>query len=485
MPRTNEQRVPTRQRAGGSLHSTRVRILGWCLLLLAGSTVASLVVIRHIVLVRLDERLDRDLVQEVREFERLVGGVNPATAQPFGPDLQGIADVYLARNIFGEGEAVLVLVDGQPYRASFGADYPLEDLEQAVARWAALREPSRGRVATPVGELRYLAVPVLLGGAPRGTFVSAVYPAEEREEVDEAMRAAATVSLATLTVASLAAWVVAGRVLAPIRVLTETARHIGESNLSRRIEARGDDELAELAETFNAMLGRLEEAFSSQQAFLDDASHELRTPITIIRGQLELMGEDPEERRQTVRIVTEELDRMSRLVDDLLTLAKADRPDFLRLETVEIAEFTEAMVSRVSNLAPRHWQTESVGHGVVVADRHRLTQAVMNLADNAARYTTDGTPVFLGSSIDGSEARMWVRDNGPGVHPEDQPRLFERFVRGTSGAGRREGAGLGLAIVRAVAEAHGGRVEVASRPGTGATFTVIVPVDPPQETALR
>ena len=162
--------------------------------------------------------------------------------------------------------------------------------------------------------------------------------------------------LSVLLIASALAWVVAGRVLAPLRVLSDTARSIGESDLTRRIPTSGTDELAELGRTFNAMLDRLEAAFDSQRAFVSDASHELRTPITIVRGHLELLGDDPEERRETIALVTDELDRMSRFVDDLLLLARAERDDFLRVSEVELGALTDELAEKASALGKRSWQ---------------------------------------------------------------------------------------------------------------------------------
>ncbi len=226
------------------------------------------------------------------------------------------------------------------------------------------------------------------------------------------------------------------------------------------------------------MLDRLESAFAGQRRFLDDAGHELRTPITIVRGHLELMGDDPQERRETLALVTDELERMSRLVDDVLTLAKAEQPDFLDLETVDVETLSREVFAKAAALAERDWQLGAVGRGMIVADRQRLTQALVQLAQNAVQHTAEGDSIALSSSVTEGRARFSVRDWGPGVSAAERERIFERFGRGT--AARREGAGLGLAIVRAIAEAHGGGVELESRPGEGARFTLELPLDPPR-----
>jgi signal transduction histidine kinase len=373
-------------------------------------------------------------------------------------------------------------VDGRPYLSTHAQSAPdvLEEIPQVVRDWSSLRRTERGEVMTPVGEARYLGVPVLQRGEILGTFVVANFPASERDEVEGAVRVAAAVSLGILAAASLVAWFLAGRVLAPVRLLTDTARSISETDLTRRIRVRGHDEVSRLAETFNAMLDRLEDAFRTQRRFVDDAGHELRTPITVIGGHLELLGDDPIERRETIALVTDELDRMNRIVDDLLVLAKAEQPDFLDLETVDVTALTSEVFAKAQALGPRNWRLEDAGKGRIVADRQRLTQALMQLAQNAVQYTDDEDVVAFGSGIADGHARFWVRDGGPGIALEDQQRIFERFARGPAGRRRSDGAGLGLSIVHAIVEAHHGRIELHSRPGTGATFTAVIPIDQPE-----
>ncbi len=296
--------------------------------------------------------------------------------------------------------------------------------------------------------------------------------------MDQALQVAAAAAIGVLIVGTIVAFFAAGRVLAPLGQLTETARQITESDLTRRIEVHGYDELAEQARTFNAMLERLEAAFESQRSLIRDVGHELRTPITIVRGNLEFLDadEDPEERRETIELVTDELDRITRLVDELLLLARSERPDFLELETVNLGTLSDELLAKASALGARDWRLESRGAGMIVADRQRLTQAVMSLAQNAVQQTSDGDPIELGTENRDGRARLWVRDWGPGIAPEEQSQVFERFARGRDGRGY-EGTGLGLAIVKAIAEAHGGTVELTSRPGAGARFTIAVPVD--------
>jgi signal transduction histidine kinase len=175
--------------------------------------------------------------------------------------------------------------------------------------------------------------------------------------------------------------------------------------------------------------------------------------------------------------VTGELDRMSRFVDDLLLLAKHDQPEFLELETIELSSLCDELLAKARGLGDRDWRLDRTVRRSVVADRQRITQAVMNLVENAVAHTQPGDEIAIGSDVSGAEAMVWVRDSGPGIAPADQQRVFERFARGRHSRKRSEGSGLGLAIVKAIAEAHGGRVELDSRLGAGTRFTLVLPVE--------
>ncbi len=468
--------------------SARARILASYLILLAFSTLASVAAIRQVLLVRLDDRIDETLVQESEEFRRLAGGRDPRNGEPFGTDVRRLFDVYLARNVPSEGEALITLVEGRPYKTSRTdrADYAFETDQERVASWRGLPQSKRGAVDTPAGPARYLTLPVRAQDRTLGTFVVVNFLEGEREEVAEAVRITGGVGLGVLLLASVLAYFAAGRVLAPLRGLDDTARAITDSDLTRRITLEGDDEIAELGRTFNRMLDRLEGAFASQRNLVRDAGHELRTPITIVRGHLELLGDDPVERRETVALVTDELDRMSRFVDELLLLARAERPDFLRFETVDLATLSEELLAKAQALAPREWRLESTARGKIVADRQRLTQAAVSLAENAVRHTGDSAAISLGTAFEHGEVRIWVSDDGPGIPVAEQRRVFDRLTRGSSTrdeSGDGSGTGLGLAIVRAIATAHGGRIALWSRPGVGSRFTIVIPSEPGEKSS--
>jgi two-component system, OmpR family, sensor kinase len=278
-------------------------------------------------------------------------------------------------------------------------------------------------------------------------------------------------------IASACAWLIAGRVLRPVGLLTDTARSISQSDLTHRIDARGSGEAAEMARSFNAMLDRLEAVFRSQREFVRDANHELRDPLTIIRGHIELMSPDDDEqdRQRTIKILLDELDRVGRIVTDLQLLAEAEQPGFLDLEWIDAEDLSHELVSKATALDARKWALDQAATGTFFADRHRLTEAVMNLAHNAVQHTAAADTIAIGSSVSDGEVRFWVRDTGEGISVPDHAIIFERFKRGADSHNRYPGGGLGLAIVKAIAEAHGGRIELESRRGEGATFTIVVP----------
>ena len=459
----------------------RARIVFWSILGLAVAVLAGVLVVRQAFLVQLDDRIDDALVQEADELRSLSGGRDPLTGERFDDDVRRIFEVFLDRNVPARNEVYLAFVDGRliQRRDAAARSSGLTDHADLMDRWGSLKAPERDRIDTVAGTVEYLAVPIDAGGDVLGVFVVAHFRDFETAQLTSAVNAAIEVGLIVLLLGSVIAWRIAESVLRPVGAVTATARRISTgADLTERLPVTGHDELAELSSTFNGMLDGLEEAFDTQQRFVDDAGHELRTPITVIRGHLDLMGDDPEERRATLALIDDELGRMHRIVNDLLTLAKAERADFLRLGPVDLADLTEEVHAKAEALGKRGWHLGGVGRGIVIADRQRLTQATMQLAQNAVQHTAPGDEIEIGSRVLGAEVELWVRDTGEGIAPDEVGRIFDRFARG----GRKrasDGAGLGLSIVRAIAEAHHGRVSVTSRPGEGSRFVIVVPVDQP------
>ncbi|MBC7305671.1 MAG: HAMP domain-containing histidine kinase [Dietzia sp.] len=524
-------------RAGATAIPARWRIVGWIVLTTALVLLALGLTLRALLMSDVDRTANADVVQELDEFRAFVReGVDPTTARPFD-DPERLLRLYLSRQIpadhevhLGMDEARVFAVDrsaGDPSPYDLAADPALLDVIRSSA------EPS-GVTDSPVGPVRWGKV-TITGGEPGGetgadpaaggdsTFVIAVFTGPERAEVDATMRVYAWGSLGGLALTALFGYLVAGQILAPVREVRRVAERIQESDLDRRVPVRGRDDISQLAETFNAMLDRIEGAYDTQRRFVDDAGHELRTPITVIRGHLETMTPDdpPAVRAETLRLVDSELDRMSRIVSDLLTMAKAERPDFVRPRAVDAAELLLDIESQAQQLGDRRWELVEIAEGEAVVDPQRVTQAVLQLASNAVTHTADGDRIRLGSrwvaggaphagagggaevgasAGAGAEARagsadgageapdtarrlvISVTDEGPGVAPEDAERIFRRFDRGAAGGSGSGGAGLGLAIVTAIAAAHGGTATLDSTPGHGATFAVDIPAtDHPQE----
>jgi two-component system OmpR family sensor kinase len=462
-----------------ALVGVRVRVVVASVVLLAAALLTSTLVVRQVLYAQLDREIEDELAQEIEEVRALTSGNDPRTGMPFGADVAAVFETFLSRSVPARDEAFFTVLDGRPHLSTAAPPAQLLDDPALVAKWAAAAEPTREDVSSSAGEARTLAVPLRLEGATAGTFVVAIFPADRRDDIAEAVLVITVVGGIVLVISSFIAWSLAGRVLRPVAELTATARRITDTDLTARIPQTGDDELARLGGTFNDMLDRLEDAFGSQRAFLSDVAHELRTPITIVRGHLELLGDDPAEREETVSLVTDELDRMARYVDDLLLLAKAEQPDFLRPEAVDAGELALDLAARVRGLGERVWTLSAcpdVGDCQIVADPARLSQAVANLAANAVQHTADGDEIHLSVRCRPDAVEFEVRDRGPGVDESVLATVFDRHRRGERSRERRpEGSGLGLAIVSAIAHAHGGLVSVASRPGEGAAFTISVP----------
>jgi len=268
-------------------------------------------------------------------------------------------------------------------------------------------------------------------------------------------------------------------VLRPLASLARTAPTISDTDLTQRIPVTGRDEASKIAGAFNEMLARLEGAFDTQKRFLHDTSHELRTPLTVICGHVELLELDTTEadRQATIDLVTDEIDRMSRIGNDLFLLAMSERPDFLQVEPVDLRVIVVDAHQKVTALGVRDWQVEAPTPVPVVGDAQRLTQAITQLAANAVKFTDEDDTIRIGAAVRDGTAMVWVEDRGPGVSAADAEQIFERFGRAGQERDPNGGAGLGLAIVQAIAEAHGGSVRLRSPPGEGARFEILIPTD--------
>jgi two-component system OmpR family sensor kinase len=474
--------------------SVRSRILASILLVaLVGMTVAGLTAF----LVQRDRivsQIDDLLLANVESARFVVTGKSDAVAtEPVGeqpPD--GVTfttatealEAILARVIPGRNESALGIVGGEATLVP-GVDisFHLEDDPGFVRR--IVNEASDGGVhlgtaVSSVGTVRYIASPIAVEGDPQpAIYVAAVDVDAELDELRAAFGTYTVVAAVTLVAIGLVGWFVAGRLLRPLRQLRVAASRITASDRRERIPVVGRDDISALTETVNGMLDRLDGAMTSQRQLLDDVRHELKTPITIVRGHLELLETaNPAEVDATRALVIDELDRMTRLVDDIESLAEAQRMTLARTPT-DVADLTADVFAKAGVMADHEWVLSGSAHVSTSLDAGRITQAWLQLVDNAAKYSPPGSRIEIGSTVVDSAVEFWVADRGRGIPPGAEERIFERFGRADTGRGI-EGSGLGLPIVRTIATAHGGRVSLSSS-HEGSRFGIVIPIfDAPQ-----
>jgi len=436
----------------------------------------------------LEDRVQAELAQELEELRRIA---EARQADPDGsPDsVTDLLEAVTGSLVPGSNEAVLALVDGEPRFRSQDQNYDLED-PATVAQILEVYEDGDAPITdleVDGREMRAIVASVrVVGDEAQGIFVVAIDVEAQRAEIWRSVGTYALAGALTMLVAGAVGYLVTGRLLRPLGELREATGSVTAEELGRRVDVPDTrDDVAALAVNFNRMLERIQEGVAEQRRFMSDVGHELRTPLTIVRGTLEMTdAHDPTDVRESHEIATDELDRMSSLVGDLSELAASSRPDFVVLAPVDMQDFARSALARIERIGQRAWSLERSADVLADVDEQRLMQAVVQLAANAVRYSAEGTPVRL--AVDralgslGEEIHLSLSDEGVGIAPEDQERIFERFARVDPD---RRGSGLGLAIVRAIAEGHGGEVRLRSRPGEGSTFTLVLPQRRPRAAA--
>jgi two-component system, OmpR family, sensor kinase len=453
------------------------RSLRWRLTALIGAVVvlsvgATFVAVYRGTGTQLRNQIDRELRADAEAFAR--AGVPPGA--PAGPDVERAARTYIQSQPFrGSSRLLIVVLPGRR---------PISNEPELLTRAPGLAATKPGFSSVHVqdlGSLRLFREAVTRGG--RTAAVVAV--GEPLTPVTRAEKQVARTFLvagsATLLIGLLAGYLVAARTAGPLRRMARIAALVDAGELSPRMAQGGPrDEVRALADSFDLMLDRLEDAFARQRAFASDASHELRTPLTVIRGQLEVLARQsnpaPEDVRRVERLVRTEILRMERLVDDLLVLARADEREFLRKRPVDLPPFAAELIDGARPTANRHFELGPIPMGTVDADPDRLAQALRNLIRNAIEYTSEGGIVRLTGSTSRGRVTLAVEDDGPGIPPAHRERVFDRFHRTDSARTRvRGGVGLGLAIARAIVEAHGGTIYAAESPEGGARVAIELP----------
>jgi two-component system, OmpR family, sensor kinase len=481
---------------GGGL---RWRLTAWVAVVMLLFAAVIFVAVYHGTATELRHQIDRELAGDAGEFThnlQLVERTAPG-GRASAHMLSVAATRYVSDQPFGASSTLLfasvpgaVTSTNQP--ELLGLVAPDDDetaAEQARENRVALGvlHAREGYSTVPfpdIGDLRLLKRRIAIGRSP-GVTIGVGEPLQPVHRAQHGIaRAFVLAGALALAAALLASYLVGARVSRPLRRMAAIAARVDAGELEPRIHEAGGpgNEVRVLADSFNHMLDRLSAAFAGQRAFVADASHELRTPLTVIRGQLELLSaqEHPpiEEVRRVERLVQAEVARITRLVDDLLLLAKSEERQFLHFAPIELRPFVTDLWDGMSLTAERRFELSEIPAGTLHADPDRLAQALRNLARNAIEHTVDpdGLVRLDVEQLATDRVRFVVCDDGPGIPPDQRERVFDRFHRTDTARDRGSGGtGLGLALVRAIAQAHSGHVAAGERSGGGAKVWLELP----------
>jgi len=474
------------------IDSTRARLTAWVAVVIVICVAVIFLVVYDATGGRLRSQIDRDVHAAATDFGHALAaqrGASPsellasargyATAQPYNK-----ATTLLFVLIPGAGTASNHPELFGSTRGDPGESPGHQAREIALGRRLLTPSPGYWTTTVPdVGEVRFYEMGIQTAGGTASVAAGEALTIVSRSQAGIA-RSFILAAAITAVLALLASYLVGGRVSAPLRRLAALAARVGDGDLRPRMRASraSTREVRVLGEAFNHMLDRLQGTFEAQREFVADASHELRTPLTVMQGQLEVLAADPDpspqELQRVEQLLQAEISRISRLVDDLLLLARSEQTDFLRTRPVELPTFVAQLWDGLTLTATRDFQLGEIPAVTLHADPDRLAQAIRNLARNAIEYTTepDGLVRLELAQTAGGGVRFSVIDDGPGIPPAERDRVFERFHRIDASRSRLAGgAGLGLAIVRAIAEAHHGSVRAGASAYGGARIDLELP----------
>jgi len=379
------------------------------------------------------------------------------------------------------------------YVQIWGGDGSLMTASPSISQFSESLDPYNQRTSQPVYHetsfktvhLRVLSVPLIIEGRPVGTLQAGASLSVVDTTREALLYILGFATVGAVFIAAFGSWLAVGRSLAPLDTITETAEQINRADdLARRIPYEGSsnrDEIGSLIEAFNQTLERLETLFTSQQRFLADVSHELRTPLTVIKGNVDLMRRMKSLDEESLTSIDQEAGRLTRLVGGLLLLAQAESGSVsLNMKPVELDTLLLEVFQEMNVLAREKIKLHltEIDQIQVNGDRDRLKQVLLNLAGNAIQYTPQGGDVYLSLGKVAEQARLIIRDTGPGIPAEDLPHIFDRFYRAEKSRtrGKTTGFGLGLSISHWIVDKHGGRIEVDSKDGQGTTFCIWLPL---------
>jgi len=436
----------------------------------------------------LDERL-KLIAEDVAAFHDLRHDLSPMQRRPASDHCQALEE-FLRNHNWSEYVQVRL---GDGSIACFSSN--LQQNRLPLSRRARDVSARRQLVletlsAQPFRQVRMVTMP-LIAEDERIGYVQVAATTREVESALERLRIVlATLSPLLLLAITVGGWFLAGRTLSPVTKCTRSMRRISAENLSERLDVgNAGREIVDLADTFNDMLARLEDSFGRIKQFSGDASHELRTPLTILKGETEVAlrwAKSPEEFRNMLESNLEEIDRMERIIEDLLLLAKSDSGGLpLEKKPVSLSDLMQEIYLQASSLHDDSrldvaLNLEVDGEVMVQGDELRLRQLFLNLISNAVKYTPEPGKIEINLHIDGPNAVISISDSGIGIPQEHLPHIFDRFYRVDEARNRAVGgAGLGLAIVKWVVEAHEGQIDIQSMPGVGTTVRIELPIDGP------
>lgn len=473
----------------------RWRLAGWVAVLSLVCLAIAFVAVYSGTGTQLRRQIDSEIAGDASEFAQSLTSSEPRS---YAQVAKAAKRYVIGQPFSGSSTLLFAIVPGARTSTNvpelFGVQRPDDGETQAEqtrenrlsARLLTVRDGYSTLPLPDVGDLRLFKRTLHLSAAQKlGSIVVGV-----GEPLNGVARAQRGVARAFILAAALAlvgallgAWLIGTRMSRPLRRMAAVAARVDAGDLGPRIhdEGRGGEMLV-LADAFNHMLDRLTEAFAAQRAFVADASHELRTPLTVIRGQLEVLASQRHPSEQEVRrvesLVQAEIARISRLVDDLLLLAKSEQPRFLRSQRIDVPTFVQELWHTTTMLAERRFELHGTPDGTLLADPDRLAQALRNLLANAIEHTAAGTGLVLMrvQPAPGGRIRFVVADDGPGIPPDQRTRVFDRFHRTDAARDRASGGtGLGLAIVEAIAKAHGGQAKAGESFAGGAQVEIELP----------
>lgn len=460
------------------MKSARSNILGWILvpviLSMAATYALSSVLLRNNLAVEIDERLNQEAQELYLLAER---AIDPVSGRAY-TSAKDVLELYIRRSVPDNLETIFVLVNGVVLERSSGPDLPRLDRDlEFINDIKELEEPALANFQSEGELVRFIVIPVS-GTEDGGHLVAAIFSNRELEKVNSTLVQLALLMLLALATATGAGWFVAGRILRPLRQLGEITRKATDGTIEERLTGfNPNQEIGSIALDFNNMLDRTASAFASQRRFIDDAGHELKTPLTIVRGHLDLIKLDRSETASSISIIEDEVLRMTRIVQDLQTLTKSSQSSFIRTSLVDPGEIVDEVFVKTSAIANRTWIIETKASHAYPIDRQRMVQALLQLVDNAIKHTFEKDSIVIGLRSDTDGIELFVGDSGKGIPEESRAFVQERFARGNWSSEDSEGSGLGLAIVDAIARGHLGEVFIRTSDLGGAEVGIRLNLD--------